>query len=362
VIEEGLEEANEYADDAVATHNNSTTAHSDIRQAIDALSSGSSGGSGESGSGGISPEYTYIVDSDQKLADWSNNVRTDGQDYTSVLIVGTRTLNKSMIEGDFNNLTPMIDLTTTNTKRITGVVGSVLNLTTSAKHICGIKGHGIVVHPDFENPCEDCNITGVTLNIDFGEHSSCFYRCTNLTNCTGVSDGKNGEYSGGSGFSNCINLVNCTGKGTGGEAGGNFGFSGCFNLVNCTGIGEGENGMYSSNSGFSGCFNLTNCKGTGASANAGYGFQYCTNLANCTGTGEGEGEGVGFYYCVNFTNCIGTGTSAGSEGYGFFGCQSMTLNKPGTTSSTGATYFDCYADSGTSYPVADTPSGGFNKA
>jgi hypothetical protein len=115
---------------------------------------------------------------------------------------------------------------------------------------------------------------------------------------------------------------------------------------------------------FSTCANLTNCTGTMTSTGGtAYGFSSCTTLTNCTGTGAGtNGNAYAFYSCVNLTGCTGTGTSSGGSGNGFRNCSGMLLNKPGTTASTTATYYNCFVSiSGSGAAPSDTALGGYNK-
>lgn len=133
-----------------------------------------------------------------------------------------------------------------------------------------------------------------------------------------------------------------------------WGFENCANLTNCTGYGAG--GGYATGSGFKACTRLVNCSGTGISlgTGTGSGFYVCTNLTNCIGTGDGATLGAGFHFCSFITNCKGFGTGLIKHAYS--NCKNMQQNKIGDET----TYDTCYSDSGTGYPVADTPNGGFN--
>jgi hypothetical protein len=232
--------------------------------------------------GGIT-EFTYLVDSDQKLSDWANNTKTDGQDYTSVLIApGTWT---SAVQ---------VNLTTSGTKVVVGMPGSKLSFTSQY----GLRYTTTPTTTDYR-------MEGVTAESSNSYDSSAIRNCTNLTNCTGSSI---------------------------------IGFSGCTNLTGCIGTGNGENGGF----GFSTCTNLTGCIGTGTSKNEPYvgaGFSSCTNLRNCTGRGLGPG---------------------GGPGYGFYYCNGLFFNKPGSASKT-ATYFACNVSlSGSGGTPAATAAGGWN--
>jgi hypothetical protein len=329
--------------------------------------------------------YTYCVDSDQKLADWANNVKTDGQDYSAVFVApGTWTLDTAL-SGPTSRV---IDCTLTGTKKIFGTKKSklVLNNTpdTSGGSYVGIYGYASV--DDFsitdltvefyQNVSTENSISGYVFSACANlTNCTCiytgsqkrgsgygFYNCTNLTNCTSmitctsISSG----YGSTSGFCDCTNLTNCTSTcvcsdmtyvfsnckwlsnctGTGRS----YVFSNCKWLSNCTGTSTGtcfSNCNYLSNctgtatgTCFSSCNYLSNCTGTATGFNA-YAFNACYYLSNCTGTGNSTGTGMsgttggghGFCGCANLTNCTGTG--GGSQdtphfGYGFDLCTNLT--------------------------------------
>jgi hypothetical protein len=322
-------------------------------------------------------QFTFVVDSNDALAAWANN--TAGNDYTSVLIMpGTWTSANG------------VNLTTAGTKVVYGMPGSKLSLTSQY----GLRYTSRPSTNDYG--VEGVNVTG--SNYDF-------YRCTNLTNCTGTGS----NY----GFYNCTNLTNCTGTGS------NYGFYTCENLTNCTGnefytclnltncTGTGSNYSFyncesltncigndfysctnltncfgnSSNYSFHSCTNLTNCSGSSTSSNHNYGFYTCMNLTNCSGYAYSEAIGTAFYRCENLTNCTGIGESYSSSGYGFLLCMNLTnctgtgiggygagfnqckgmiLNKPGSAS-TASTYYSCFVlASGTGSVPAATAEGGWN--
>jgi hypothetical protein len=316
--------------------------------------------------GGIS-QFTYLVDSNAKLADWANNMA--GQDYTSVLIApGTWTSAKE------------VNLATSGTKVVVGMPGSLLSFTSDY----GLRYSGTTTD---EYRMEGVNVKGINIR--------CFYNCTNLTNCTGeitstnstnynvfgnctnltnctatiTSTASNYNY----GFNNCTNLTNCTVTATTGVADGysNYGFSDCTNLTNCTTTATGSYSFHS----FSGCTNLTNCTGRGVN---GIGFSNCTKLTDCNATGGNIGfnncknlvncigsiystnaTAYGFIACTNIINCQGDGRNSSGNGYGFYQCTEMLLNRPYSISTT-ATYQTCYVSNGGNQ-VADTAAGGWNK-
>ena len=301
------------------------------------------------------PSFTYVVDSNQKLLDWANNEQ--GNDYSSVLIK----------KGTWSSSVG-VNLSNCGTKVVVGEVGSKLSFTDVEKGL-----HYDEVPTNSEYYMLNVNVQ-VTKNSNGYVYS--FYRCTNLTNCTGTSTGTSRSFgfsycdnltncrgisistgtSSGSGFASCTNLANCTGTGSSTYANGTS-FERCDNLVNCTGEGSSTN---SYGFGFASCTNLANCTGTGSSTYAnGISFDRCDNLVNCTGTGYGYGYGKGFDKCTKLTNCSGTGT--GTEGTGFSDCSGVSKCKAGGNC-TSEVFLDSYASQSmnNTYACADTPEGGFN--
>ena len=207
---------------------------------------GTGGGTGSTATN--CEQFTFVVDSNEKLAAWAN--ATEDNDYTSVLIKkGEWTSNIG------------VNLTTAGTKVVVGEAGSKLVFNSAEK----------CIYYDTPPNKSEYYMLGVTVegtSISYG-----FNSCANLTNCTGT------------GFYLCANLTNCTGTGI------SYGFNSCANLTNCTGTG--------SRTGFHLCTNLTNCTGTGIN----YGFNSCANLTNCTGTGTGGDNGYGFKLCNNVIGC-----------------------------------------------------------
>jgi hypothetical protein len=277
---------------------------------------------------------TFIIDSDEALADWANN--TPGNNYTNVLIKpGVWTSSKE------------VNLTTAGTKAVTGMPASLLSFT---------SGYGLrygAAPTMSEYWMRGVNAKAAGADSDF----VCFLNCTNLANCTGASTGASGEYRY-TGFKNCTNLTGCTGTGenTGNDHAYCYGFQDCTNLINCTGT--ATNTGYGASYGFMNCTSLTNCTGTAtatATEDAGaVGFFTCTNLVNCTGTGTGVNYGFGFLTCTNLVNCTGTGSGA-IVGHGFSGCRIMLFCS--------GTYLGCYMHAtGSTDPVGDTAAGGWNRS
>jgi len=213
-------------------------------------------------------KYTYVVDSDQKLADWANNVQ--GNDYTRVLIrAGTWTLNTALTGGTSIAPLAVIDTTSTGTKCVVGESGSEIvinNTRTADTYIVGIKGYLTGNYPNFSVLSRDYFMHNVNITLSTtgsGSSSSYgygFYQCTNLTNCTGSGS----SYGYGCGFSGCTNLTNCTGTGygTGYSYGYGYGFHQCR-----TGFGNKRGDTASKTSTFYNCLMAQDKTGTIPSSN-----------------------------------------------------------------------------------------------
>jgi hypothetical protein len=287
---------------------------------------------------GVLGEFTYLVDSDQALANWANNERRSNQDYTSVLIAsGTWNSNKQ------------VNLTTSATKVVVGMPGSKLLFAST---------YGL--RYDTRPTTTDYRMEGVNVELNYSSNAQiyAFYNCTNLTNCTSTATSTNNPT--GCGFYNCTNLINCTGK----SPVFIYAFYNCTNLTNCT----GDASSYRDNKGYAfyNCTYLTNCTGTatgiksGSYSAYGYAFSNCTNLTNCTGTTIGSG--IAFIDCTNLTNCTGTATGSDigeNTGRGFYNCTNLTNctgTSTGNSDSTGFAYCtnltNCTGTANTTSPSA----------
>ena len=299
-----------------------------------------------------SSEYTFIIDSDAALAAWAND--TPGNDYSRILIkAGTWELSSPLTGGTLSNPVAVIDISNGRTLSVVGEAGSkiVINITTSQgiTIIAGIKGMATGTHPSLVNPGKDFffhNIS-IQMNRDIGSGTIvAFHNCTNLTNCTSNSTGRDSRITG---FSNCTSLINCIGNSVStGGTGNNAGFFECSNLTNCTGISDNSTGAVN-NSGFRDCRNLTNCTGTG------------------TGAGTGTGNNSGFRDCRNLTNCTGTGTGTGAgaaSNSGFRNCRTGFGCRNGPTASSSGAFQHCLMAQSAAIPTtndwANTAAGGWN--
>ena len=204
------------------------------------------------GGGEGSGEYTYIIDSNAKLAAWAEN--RAGNDYSRVLIkAGTWTLNTALSGGASDNPAAVIDISNGRTKSVVGESGSrivIKNTLQGASYIAGIKGSVTGAYPNLAAPEKDYFFRNVNVSMTVaGDSGIGFYSCANLTNCACTSVSATDCY----GFLSCTNLANCVGTGSGHDT--NHGFNSCTNLTNCTGIGSGNNvdtciGFYSCRVGF----------------------------------------------------------------------------------------------------------------
>lgn len=81
---------------------------------------------------------------------------------------------------------------------------------------------------------------------------------------------------------------------------------------------------------------------------------YVKNLEH----GKAAGASYGIISSARVIDCVSEDCIGANIGYGYYNSKRMRGNQ-GSGNKT-STYNTCYADSGTSYPVADTPNGGFN--
>lgn len=286
----------------------------------------------------ISP-YTYIIDSNQKLADWANNVA--GNDYTNILIKkGTYSFTFSSTSA--LQYKPKINLTDTGTKTITGEAGSQIDIIVTGSYDVYAMGYTALPENDVYF-IKGLNLTFTRSGAN--SHAKALQYIRNLSNCNiiAVTTASNGV---GHPIDFCYNVVNCTASGSGGING--LGISGCTNVVNCkaTGIKTSTNTISPNGTGIYNCVNVVNCVGIGE-----------VTVSSSTMSGSG------FRLCKNVSNCTGTGTAAGStKGYGFDNCTGIHNCKAGGHCTT-AVFFESSANQGdynSTYAAANTPNGGWN--
>lgn len=188
------------------------------------------------------PEFTFVVDSNDRLREWATNSHTDGQDYTSILIR----------KGTFEySATTGIDLTSTNTKCIVGEAGSkiIINKTTSGTG----TGIGYSVLP----ATDDYFITNLTLEYNATSGRG-VRNARNLTNCNVTSTGSSGSVAV-TGIEDCYNVTKCSSNGLSTGSYG-YGFRNCSNMYGCSGYGEGT----TLGTGIAHCNTVQNCRDTGS--------------------------------------------------------------------------------------------------
>lgn len=250
--------------------------------------------------------FTYVVDSDQALKDWADNIA--GNDYSCVLIK----------KGTWN-CEIGINLSVTRTKVVIGEVDSKLIFN---------SGKGLY----YDELPDDAlyfmqNIFVEIKSSVASDDTIPFYKCVNLSNCKSIVSSSNGT---GRAFSECRNLINCYGEGYG--LNGGSGFYNCHSLTNCYGIAITEAEL--NQCGFMGCYNLVNCRGEGYQR----GFSGCSTMYGCRGYGA---NGYGFYSCTAISWCRALKTS-----------KTATFDTSNCSASVGSY--------NATYTVANTPEGGFN--
>lgn len=270
--------------------------------------------------------FTFVVDSNEKLAEWANNDRSKGQDYTSVLIK----------KGEWTS-TAGVNLTNAGTKVVVGEAGNKL-IFNDAKY--SLFYDKLPTTDDFFM----CNVfveaTFPTMKYDSGV---IFRRVTNLKNCyakvtnTGRIEAKAYEY--------------------------------CQNISHCTSITENTVGMFSQY-GFSECENILYCRAYGEASGSSegsftYGFYRCNKINSCYGeTNVIEGNNnsaIPFFNCERLTHCEVKMNSIDSKGFGFLDCKAVFQCKAKGRCIEGV-FSNCYASNSITadYACADTPAGGFN--
>lgn len=307
-----------------------TTAKDNIVAAINEVNGkvGTGGGDDTGNTATNCEQFSFVVDSNEKLTAWANNDKASGQDYTSVLIR----------KGEWTSTTG-VNLTTAGTKVVVGEPGSKLVFNGAEK---GLYYDIVPTEPDYY-------MRGVAVETSHTDSntsaSTGFHSCLNLYNCDSTSASTSSAGGSiGTGFHSCSNLYSCTGTGNGDgyNQGSGYGFHSCSNLYNCTGAGSSiDHGRFGGvGCGFYSCKKLSGCTGTGTCtgdmAAAGYGFSECSMLSSCAGaTGHDTINGgtaithYCFHSCLNLSNCTGTidtgnNTSVTINCYAFSGCSNLS--------------------------------------
>ncbi|MDR2096021.1 MAG: hypothetical protein LBP76_10970 [Treponema sp.] len=267
------------------------------------------------GGGGIT-QFTYVVDSNEKLAAWANNEA--GNDYSSVLIApGTWESNKG------------VNLTAAGTKVVVGMPGSVLKLTLAEDEF-GLYYTNLPTGPYYRMEDLEIYLPGSAQSIAFN-------KCINISNCRcrhdlGIESGV--------GFNSCENIYHSIAITM------NNGFSNCKKLVNCIGTGSGKTSPYNSGIAFVSCSKLLNCKGdvSGIDNSYNYGFYLCNDLINCEASASSrgnDGQAKGFFNCKRLTGCSSRGQVEGSHSYAGVGYDTCSYLTDCSGSGSGTAYAGC---------------------
>lgn len=277
--------------------------------------------------------YTYIVDSNQKLLDWANNV--EGNDYTHVL-VKRGTWEMSIPDG--------VNLTNTGTKTVTGEAGNLI------KNVCKVEGNIYVLRHTNLPVTNDCFVRDINV---YAENTYSGY------------NGTTPAYSVGVGFGYIRNLINCTSTGYAIGYATSFGcirgFYSCHNLVSCRANPIGGDETKTFHYGFHSCEHLTNCEIRQTREDGGvfltYGFHGCKHLNNCHVTAFGKNNSGGYYNCNYLNNCYSytSGEAAKSTSTSYYNCNHLTTCYAFGSAECQVTYnrcsylIDCYAHTAGSY-------------
>jgi hypothetical protein len=202
-----------------------------------------------------SETYTFVVDSNEKLAEWASNDRTKGQDYTSVLIKkGTWTGSQG------------IDLGAAGTIAVVGEPGSKVTLNDVTK---GLYYNTVPDTNDYY--IQNVHIE-ININSSINEDSSVFYKCARLSNCNAIISSEMSSDTGRIliGYDYCEDLNGCYGKSFSVNNRSHMGFKECKRLYNCRGSGRTNNSKYSVAVGFWHCNGVILCGANGYSTEGVY--------------------------------------------------------------------------------------------
>lgn len=231
--------------------------------------------------------FTFVVDSDQALNDWADQV--EGNDYTSVLIM----------PGTWNITNKYIRPQQAGTKVVVGLPGSILNFEQESVTSCFVVMYA-------NRTKNDEYIKGVTVTAKFGRTGGGVFRnARNLSNCVVNCETSVGSVNG---FVACKGLINCSSNAiTTAESAGSIAFAGCKSLVNCEGKAIGTTGGY----GYSECVDLLFCKGAATSSGTGYGFYDCSVMFGCSPL---EASTTKTYYRCSMTSTTAVPVGETAEG------------------------------------------------
>jgi hypothetical protein len=344
-------------------------------------------------------QFTYVVDSDQKLANWFENKNVNDYDYTSVLI------KKGTWTYDNTNLT-MIDLDNIKTSYIFGenyskenrdskiIVRNNRNMFNGFKKVTSsftteIRNIYFIVENNYTNSICCCfqgiesmvqcngNILN-NVNNSINGFSTVYSRCSELFYCR-----SNITYSSGHSitassyhdtcFLNCSNLFSCSARIDDGSSGACF--ESCENQYNCY-CSFNSNGVLEC-SGFLNCKNIYSCSSYCSEYINPYRSQYCYNSSSniynslsrvtfLSSAPDLSYECCGYKSCKNLvgnvSNCIDNSHNL-TNFFFYKDCRGMMMNSTSDTGRTLAQVFSsCYTSlySSNTTAVADTANGGWN--
>jgi len=119
-------------------------------------------------------EYTFIINSDEKLSNWANNA--SGNDYSRILIKENKNnksrgwvLNSTLTGGTSSNPKIVIDISNGRTKSVVGESGSkivIINNSQSSTYLIGIKGNVTGTYPNFTKPDKEYFFRNVKIEVN----------------------------------------------------------------------------------------------------------------------------------------------------------------------------------------------------
>lgn len=354
-----------------------------------------------SGLGALSNNYTYVVDSVEKLnimhlASQDGNLR--GYNFTRILVKNAFGL---FLHVDISSLTPsdtghvlLIDGQKLKCSTLVGENGatikirtiSAINVEVSAiANINNISSINIELdnlgsNGKYQNALYLCNYIDNCYILHNFEGTgtgmaSCFYNCQYITNSsTHINSFGSGTRSA-SGFLGCQNIINCysiassidTGIASGfrscdyisnsraattadDSAVGNIAYSASFHtcrfVSNCSANSDSLKGAASW--GFYNCQMVSNSEGIASARKTGFaGSFYRTNyISNCKAQSKAVYTAYGFIQCTSINTCladIGIGNTLSESAYGFFGCDSISNSIGiGSASTTACGFHNCW--------------------
>jgi hypothetical protein len=256
-----------------------------------------------------SASFTYVIDSNEALADYANSV--SGNDYTSVLIKkGTWSINISKNIASYNTKLIYFEDGAKIVINSDGATDSVmwqgnstrmfngdfeLNYSGNSKTFIGLGSFDELVN---------CKIS-VKITGSITGYGSCFNACKNLKNCRITSLSFSNSIPIFYGFNLCHRLFNCDIDVwlTASNCGSFILFNECISLNDCRCERSGLGTIGCELKGFVNCKVLSNCRvSVSDQKHPLYGFENCEKMAQCN------------FYCYNITD---------STCFGFYQCKHL---------------------------------------